>query len=172
MADTIRSLAELVRVLEPGSRSAGYTDALLRFSLDPEELAAFCHWNSRHYTRQCIHRTREHELMLICYEEGQRTSIHDYDSQLAWIKPVLGRVLEERFQATADGKLTRHGEKVLGIGDLSYMAAKSCIHRHSNAGAGRAITLNLYSRPILRWRVYDERTDLASLSGTGEAGGE
>ena len=172
MAETIRSLAELVRVLEQGSRPADRTDALMRFSQPPEELAAFCQWNARHYTRQCIHRTREHELMLICYEEGQRTSIHDYDSQLAWIKPLLGTILEERFNATADGKLIRHGEKVLGIGSLSYMAKKNCIHRHSNAGTGKAITLNLYSRPIRRWRVYDERTGSASLSGTGEAGGE
>jgi cysteine dioxygenase len=170
MAETIRSLSELVRVIERESRPAGYTDALLRLALAPEELEVFCQWHPRHYTRQCVHRTREHELMLICYEEGQRTSIHDYDSQLAWIKPVIGTVLEERFKATADGQLKRHGEKVLGIGSLSYMAAKNCIHRHSNAGTGKAITLNLYSRPIRRWRVYDERTGLASFSGFGREG--
>ena len=159
-----------MRALDRESRQAGYTDALLRFPLAPEELEDFCQWHVRHYTRHCIHRTREHELMLICYEEGQRTSIHDYDSQLAWIKPVLGTVLEERFTATAAGLLAPHGEKLLSVGSLSYMAAKNCIHRHSNAGPGRAITLNLYSRPIRRWRVYDERTGQASLSGTGEAG--
>ena len=110
--------------------------------------------------------------MLIGYEPGQSTSIHDYDSQMAWIKPVLGSVREERFKANADGKFRLHGEKTLGVGSLSYMAAKNCIHRHSNAGTGRAITLNLYSQPIRRWRVYDERTGLASLLGTAEADGE
>ncbi len=172
MSETIDSLAELVRVLDRELHPAGFTDALLRASISPEELASFSPWNSRHYTRQCIHRTHDHELMLIGYEPGQSTSIHDYDSQMAWIKPVLGSVLEERFKATADGKLRLHGEKTLGIGSLSYMAAKNCIHRHSNAGTGRAITLNLYSRPIRRWRVYDERTGLASLLGTAEADGE
>lgn len=172
MSETIDSLAELVRVLDQELHPAGYTDALLRASISPKELTSFIQWNNRHYTRQCIHRSREYELMLIAYEPGQRTSIHDYDSQMAWIKPVLGSVLEERFKATADGKLKLHGEKTLSVGSLSYMAAKTCIHRHSNAGKGRAITLNLYSRPIRRWRVYDERTGLASLSGTAEADGE
>jgi hypothetical protein len=167
LAGTIRSLAELLRALDRGSCPAGYTDALMRLSLDPAEWTAYCRWNTRHYTRQCIHRSREHELLLICYNEGQRTSIHDYDSQLAWIKPLLGTVLEERFEAVADGTLKRNGEKVLGIGSLSCMAAKNCVHRHSNAGPGRTATLNLYARPIRRWRVYDERTGLASLSGTG-----
>lgn len=166
LSETIGSLAELVRALDRGSHPAGYTDALLRAAIHAGELDGFCQWNSRHYMRQCIHRTPGYELMLICYEPGQRTSIHDYDSQMAWIKPVLGSVREERFKATADGKLRPHGMKVLGIGNLSYMASKNCIHRHSNAGTGRAFTLNLYSRPIRRWRVYDERTGLASLSGT------
>ena len=167
MAERIRSLAQLVRVLDRESRPAGYTDALLRLSITPEELASFCQWNTRHYTRQCIHRTRDHELLLICYEAGQRTSIHDYDSQMAWIKPLLGTVREERFKAAGDGTLKLLGEKVIGVGELSYMAARNCIHRHSNAGPARAITLNLYARPLLRWRVYDEHTGLASLSGTG-----
>ncbi|MEO5585476.1 MAG: cysteine dioxygenase family protein [Flavobacteriales bacterium] len=171
MSETIDSLAELVRVLDRESHPAGFTDALLRASIPPKELASFSLWNSRHYSRQCVHRTRDYELMLICYEQGQSTSIHDYDSQMAWIKPVQGTVQEERFKATTDDKLKLHGEKILGVGSLSYMAAKICIHRHSNAGTGRAITLNLYSKPIRRWRVYDERTGLASLSGTGDADG-
>ena len=132
-------------------------------------MASFAVWNPRHYTRQCIHRTREHELMLICYEPGQRTSIHDYDSQMAWIKPLRGSVREERFKATGTGTLRLHGEKSIGVGALSYMASRNCIHRHSNAGTGRAITLNLYSRPLMRWRVYDEHTGHASLSGTATA---
>jgi len=172
LSETIGSLAELVRALDRESHPAGYTDALLRTSIPPEELVSFSQWNSRHYTRQCIHRTHDFELMLIGYEPGQSTSIHDYDSQMAWIKPVLGSVREERLKANADGKFRLHGEKTLGVGSLSYMAAKNCIHRHSNAGTGRAITLNLYSQPIRRWRVYDERTGLASLLGTAEADGE
>ena len=166
LAETIGSLEELVQVLHRATRPSGYTDALLRFRPSPTDLDSFLSWNSRHYTRQPIHRTQEHELLLICYEPGQRTSIHDYDSQLAWIKPLLGSVREEQFKATANGKLRLHSERTIGVGTLSYLQARNCIHRHSNAGPGRAITPNLYSRPLLRWRVYDEHTGQASLAGT------
>lgn len=166
MAGTIRSLPELVRALDQETRPAGYTDAMLRVEISPEELAPYCQWNHRHYTRHCLHRTPAHELLLICYEEGQRTSIHDYDSQMAWIRPVLGVIQEERFATAATGNLVRRGRRLLHPGSLSYMAARNCIHRHGNAGHGRAATLNLYARPIRRWHVYDERTGLASLSGT------
>lgn len=165
-SETIGSLEELVQVLDREPLPAGYTDALLRFRPSPMELHSFLSWNGRHYTRQPIHRTQDHELLLICYEPGQRTSIHDYDSQLAWIKPLLGTVREEQFKASAGGVLRLNSERSISVGALSYMKARNCIHRHSNAGPGRAITLNLYSRPLLRWRVYDEHTGHASLSGT------
>lgn len=166
-ADTITTLEELIRVIDQVTEAEGYRDALRRFSVSPEVLAPFCQWNSRHYTRQCIHRTPKHELLLICYEPGQRTSIHDYDSQLAWIKPLVGTVQEERFTAGPDGSVKRQERQVIEPGNLSHMATKNCIHRHSNLGPGRAITINLYARPIRRWRVYDERTGRASISGTG-----
>lgn len=171
-ADAIGTLEELIRVIDEVSAAEGYEAALKRFTIEHEDLVPFCQWNSRHYTRQCLHRTPKHELLLICYEPGQRTSIHDYDSQLAWIKPLVGKVKEERFVAGPDGSVRRKEQHVLLPGDLSHMATKNCIHRHSNVGLGRAITLNLYTRPIRRWRVYDERTGRASLSGAGTGSGE
>ena len=165
-ADIINTMDELIRVIDQATDAEGYRSALQRLSMAPEDLAPFIQWNLRHYTRQCIHRTPQHELLLICYEPGQRTSIHDYDSQLAWIKPLVGRVKEERFVAGPEGSVKRQEQQVLKPGDLSHMATKNCIHRHSNMGPGRAITLNLYARPIRRWRVYDERTGRASISGT------
>lgn len=167
-AGTIDSFDELIRAIDRAPNAAGYTDALMRFAMAPEALAPFCEWNTRHYTRHCLHRTRRHELLLICYEPGQRTSIHDYDSQTAWIKVLVGPVSEERFTAAADGSVRRRDQRLLLPGELSHMDNASIVHRHSNAGQGRAITLNLYARPISRWRVYDERTGRASVSGTGD----
>ena len=161
----IGSLEELILAMDKDPRPAGYMDAMLRLDMGPGPLEPFCRWNTRHYTRQCIHRTGQHELLLICYEAGQRTSIHDYDSQMAWIKPVTGIIQEERFKIEADGQLKRHGTRLLLPGKLAYMASRNCIQRHSNPGGGRAITLNLYARPLRSWRMYNERTGLVSLGG-------
>lgn len=167
-AETITTLEELIRVIDQVTEAEDYDQTLRRLSVLPEALVPFCQWNSRHYTRQCIHRTPRHELLLICYEPGQRTSIHDYDSQMAWIKPLVGSIKEERFISGPDGSVRRKEQQVLVPGSLSFMATKNCIHRHSNVGPGRAISLNLYARPIRRWRVYDERTGRAAIHGTGD----
>lgn len=172
LPETIASLEELVRVLDHESRPSGYTDAMLRFAPSAEEMATFATWDHRHYTRQCIHSSHDHELLLICYEPGQRTSIHDYDSQMAWIKPLMGQVREERFRPGIGGVLTQQSVKLLGPGTLSYMGAGNPVHRHSNATHGRAMTINLYSRPIRRWHVYDQRTGMASFTGPSAAAPE
>lgn len=168
-AGTIDTIEELIRVLSAEAQPSGYTEAMKRLDLQAETLSRYIIWDERHYTRKCLHRTPELELLLICYEQGQRTSIHDYDSQMAWIKPVLGTVYEERFKLAGNGELKLQGQRKLEPGQLAYMTTKDCIHRHSNTGPGRAITLNLYARPIRRWRVYDERTGRSSVSGTALA---
>ncbi|HRN36708.1 MAG: cysteine dioxygenase family protein [Flavobacteriales bacterium] len=171
-ARAIDSLEELVRVLSRTSDPRDYSDAFSRLAVQPGALEPLCLWNPRHYARQCLHRTREHELLLICYEPGQRTSIHDYDSQQAWILPLQGNIQEERFTLSADGSLELTGSKMLVLGTPVHMDTEGCIHRHSNMGPGRAITLNLYARPIRRWRVYDERTGHSSMAGTADQVGE
>lgn len=168
LPETIGTLAELVRQLDNGSMPSAFTDAMLRFHPAVEDVLSLATWDRRHYTRQLIHGSAQYELLMICYEPEQHTSIHDYDSQMAWIKPVAGLVREERFRAGAGGTLVLKGSKLLEPGTLSYMGAGNPIHRHGNAGSSRAITINLYSRPIRRWRVYDRRNGTASLSRPAE----
>ncbi len=165
---SIGTIEELIRVLNERPTPAGYTAVMHRLDIHAADLSPLCIWDDDRYTRKCLHRTPEHELLLICYGPGQHTSIHDYDSQMAWIKPILGSVFEERFKHAGNGDLKLQGQRKLEPGPLVYMTTKDCIHRHTNPGPGRAITLNLYVRPIRRWRVYDERTGRSALAGTSQ----
>jgi hypothetical protein len=47
-----------------------------------------------------------------------------------------------------------------------FMNGKA-IHRFTNRGPERAVTLNLYAKPLSRWRVYDERTGDVSVTPAG-----
>ncbi|MBK7241796.1 MAG: hypothetical protein IPI00_16910 [Flavobacteriales bacterium] len=114
-------------------------------------------WNSKHYTRSCIHRNAMFEFLVICYEPGQSTSIHDYDSQTAWIHAVKGEVVEERiiYHRTRT-------PKELGIdlrqGKPDVLREGSPFIGSSIKDPERAITLNLYAKPLSKWRVYDPGT--------------
>jgi len=163
----IRTIEELVRALRGAPRGRGYADILSRVDIPTEEFAPWSRWNDKRYTRTCIARTDDFELMLICYEPGQGTSIHDYAAQEAWVRPVVGSVLEERFETTPEGTVRMVREGPLEPGSCSYLHNGLGIHRYSNTGEGRSITLNLYARPLRTWKVYDERSGGSRIERAG-----
>lgn len=163
----IESINELVRELLRLRDPSAYGAILERYEVPTRDLEPYFRWNSRHYTRTCIHRNEHFELLVICYEPGQRTSIHDYDSQTAWIHPVIGEVVEERYAPITEGGLHLLQEKHLKPGADDSLTNGNSIHRFINPGPGRAVTLNLYARPMSKWRVYDERTGSMSVGPAG-----
>lgn len=142
---------------------------LERYRTPSRDLEPYCNWNDRHYTRTCIYRNGQFELLVVCFEVGQCTSIHDYDSQTAFIKPMLGEVVEEQFISKPNGHIERTAEIIRPAGPLIQFASGDSIHRFINYGPGRAITLNLYTKPMSRWRVYDERTGHSCFAPVGPA---
>lgn len=163
----IRSLDELIRELLRHRDQSAYGGILARYAVPTRDLEPYFRWNSRHYTRTCVHRNDDFELLVICYEPGQRTSIHDYDSQTAWIHPVAGELVEERFASLPDGGIELMQERHLTPGVDDVITNGAAIHRFINPGPERAVTLNLYAKPMSKWRVYDERTGSPSMSPAG-----
>lgn len=154
----ITTVDQLVAALKLGPGRRGYLDVLERIAIPEAEFGPYCRWNDKHYTRNCIARTEEFELLLICYEPGQRTSIHDYATEEAWVHPVSGVVIEERFEPGADGPLRKVSSAKLDPGSFSYLHNGRSIHRYMNPATERSITLNLYAKPLMKWKVYDERS--------------
>lgn len=161
---TIRELIrELLRHRDPGL----YAAILARYAGPSRDIEPYYNWNPKHYTRTCIHRNPDFELLVICFEPGQATSIHDYDSQTAWVHPVQGEVVEERFAKAPGGGLHLATESRLSPGTDDVLRNGSAIHRFSNPGPGRAVTLNLYAKPMRKWRVYDPRTGNSRATTAG-----
>jgi len=161
------TLDQLVAALDKGPGAEGYLHVLRSAEVSTAELERHSSWHEKHYTRNCIAQREAYELLLICYEPGQRTSIHDHDSQQAYIHPVTGHIVEERFEPVADGGLRQVSCVVLDKDSFSYLSIGHSIHRCTNPGPGRAMTLNLYARPLRKWKVYDERSGLSSSSPVG-----
>jgi len=154
----IPTVDELVSTLKKGPGTGVYLSILQRSSIPSEHFLKFCTWNDKHYTRNCIARTDDFELLVICYEPGQSTSIHDYHTEEAWVHPIMGSVVEERFEPPIQGGLRKVSSAKLVTDSFSYLHNGRSIHRFINNTDERAVTLNLYARPLIKWKVYDERS--------------
>ena len=56
--------------------------------VDVDSLAPYLTWDRQHYTRNLIDRTPLYELMAICWEVGQASSVHNIAIRTAgWLFP-------------------------------------------------------------------------------------
>jgi predicted metal-dependent enzyme (double-stranded beta helix superfamily) len=85
---------------------------------------------------------------LICWMDEHDTGFHDHDVSCGAVAVVSGAVREERL---AIGGPTRNG--VFRAGSSFHFSA-SDIHRVSHAGSDPAVTLHVYSPPLLRMGAY------------------
>ncbi|MFK7951890.1 MAG: cysteine dioxygenase family protein [Ekhidna sp.] len=157
--ETIKTIDELVQKLSLMKKDhSKVLDIMSLVEIPREDFERYFRWSDARYTRNVLARTEDFEVLLVCWEKGQISPIHDFNSQEAWIHPVVGKLREERFKINIeDERLERVSNMILGDEEFSYMK-QVAIHRYSNAYEGRSVSLNIYCRPVTEWRVYDEHT--------------
>ncbi|HEV3047244.1 MAG TPA: cysteine dioxygenase family protein [Solirubrobacteraceae bacterium] len=142
---------ELARIPRPRGRdlSGGELEAFVRELAERPEL-----WIEliKHDTSQRVYE----ELLsdahltawLICWMDEHDTGFHDHDLSSGAVAVVSGAVREERL--TIEGP-TRNAVYPAGA---SFHFSASDIHRVSHAGSDPAVTLHVYSPPLLRMGAY------------------
>src|SRR5437899_5456915 len=92
-------VAELRKFPEPSLRR---TDVIIKFlestPFAPDTLAPYLNWDRQHYTRNLIDKTPLYELVAICWEVGQGSSVHNHRDQNCWMAVPVGRLLVENYR--------------------------------------------------------------------------
>ena len=143
-----------------------HTAELLTFlqhnSVSPDTLASYLKWDHQHYTRNLIDKTPLYELIAICWEVGQISSVHNHRDQNCWMAVPIGRLMVENFHLVSQD--VDHGQCQLTPTDTVEMnPAHPCavdpadpVHRVVNPKqfGERAVSLHIYSRPFDTCVVY------------------
>lgn len=135
---------------------------LERTTVSPETLAPYLTWNRQHYTRNLIDKTPLYELIAICWEVGQVSSVHNHRDQNCWMAVPIGRLMVENFHLVAQD-LERGRSRLVPTDSVEMNATHPCavdpadpVHRVVNPKhfAERAVSLHIYSRPFDTCVVY------------------
>jgi predicted metal-dependent enzyme (double-stranded beta helix superfamily) len=102
--------------------------------------------SQRHYEE--IFSDKHVTAWLICWMEDHDTGFHDHDVSCGAVAVVSGCVREERL--TLDG---RGSERLARAGETFNFSATD-IHRVRHAGRDPAVTLHVYSPPLLSMGAY------------------
>jgi cysteine dioxygenase len=158
---------ELVRGLHAFPKSAfDVTEQILalltKLPVDEASLVSYMCWDRQHYTRNLIDKTDLYELIAICWDVGQSSSVHNHRDQNCWMAAPVGKLLVENFnvgfQDIEAGKC-----QLLASNTVELTAANPCavdprkpVHRVVNPREAnqRAVSLHVYSRPFDTCVVY------------------
>jgi cysteine dioxygenase len=130
--------------------------------LNPDSLAPYLTWDRQHYTRNLIDKTPLYELISICWEIGQASSVHNHRDQNCWMAVPIGRLLVENFhvidQDIAGGKSTIKATETveMNISQPCAVDPTEPVHRVFNPREfnQRAVSVHIYSRPFDTCVVY------------------
>ncbi|WP_420578276.1 cysteine dioxygenase [Ekhidna sp.] len=167
--EAIKTVKELVEKLSQCEECSNHVlDVINKIKIPREEFERFYSWSDDRYARNVIARNDDFEVLLICWEKGQSSPIHDFNAQEAWIHPIEEVLREERFKINEeDDRLEKVSNVLLGDDEFSYMNQIG-IHRYSNANQGRSVSLNIYREPVTEWHVYDEDSSDSTMMETWE----
>jgi len=135
---------------------------LAEMPVDSDSLAPYLDWNSQHYTRNLIDRTSLYELMAICWEVGQASSVHNHRDQNCWMAVPIGRLQVENFHLVQQD-LDAGTCRLEPLNTVEMNIAHPCavdpgdpVHRVVNPRQfnQRAVSLHVYSRPFDTCVVY------------------
>ena len=149
--------------------------------VEPQSIERYLIWDRQHYTRNLIDKTPLYELIAICWEVGQISSIHNHKDQNCWMAVPVGRLLVQNYKVIRQdlkaGTCDIVPTDVIEMDPTSPAAVdpKEPVHKVYNPAEfrQRAVSLHVYSRPYDSCVVYsDEQRKCGEikLSYTSEYG--
>src|SRR3954468_1604368 len=135
---------------------------LERTPVAPETLAQYLNWDRQHYTRNLIDKTPLYELIAICWDIGQGSSVHNHRDQNCWMAAPVGRLRVQNYKVQSQdvdaGTCDLQTADIVEINPQQPCAVDPLepVHRVYNPRefAERAVSLHVYSRPFDSCVVY------------------
>ena len=128
----------------------------------PDSLAPYLTWDRQHYTRNLIDRRPLYELIAICWEVGQVSSVHNHRDQNCWMAAPIGRLRVENFHVVQQD-MQAGCCQLEPLNTVEMNGSCPCavdpadpVHRVVNPREfnQRAVSLHVYSRPFDSCVVY------------------
>jgi len=186
LGPTINTLQELIGALHKEFDS-NYVNIemvnhiMLTYKSNPKEWQKFAKWDRYKYTRNLVDAGNgKFNLMILCWNEGQASQIHDHADSHCFMKMLQGELSEIRYEwpkskdvisnsdasiSSTDDKetnltgdeLKEMGRAKMGLNDVRYINDNLGLHRVENLShTDGAISLHLYCPPFNSCSIFQK----------------
>jgi cysteine dioxygenase len=130
--------------------------------VDPASIAPYILWDRQHYTRNLVDHTDMYDLIAVCWEVGQGSSVHNHKGQNCWMSVPIGRLMCRNYTVQVEDvdrqycEITPDIEFQLDPAHPCAVQPEAPVHEVFNPANfnERAVSLHIYSRPFNRCTVY------------------
>jgi cysteine dioxygenase len=138
-----------------------------RNPIDVDSITRYFFWDPSFYTRNLIYKDARFEMLAICWEAGQQSTIHDHAEQKCWMTVPVGRLKGQNFGVVDHDesrnfcKLTETDSFELADCLSAKVELEQPIHQILNLPdyEQRAVSIHIYSKPFDRCISYCRETD-------------
>lgn len=143
-------------------------DYLTGLILEPSSLEPYLHFKEQAYTRNLVFRNELFEVLILCWDVGQRTPVHNHRGQLGWMSVQQGMLSILNYKRTDCSRACNQERRwskvelasdipIAGVGFVAHVSECETIHQISNdpAFGQRAVSFHIYSKPFDSCVIYD-----------------
>jgi len=135
--------------------------------IDVDSITKYFFWSPSFYTRNLIYKDDRFEMLAICWEAGQQSTIHNHAEQKCWMTVPVGRLKGQNFgvvnidESRNFCKLTETDSFELADCLSAKVELEEPIHQILNLPeyGERAVSIHIYSKPFARCLSYCRDTD-------------
>ena len=146
-------------------RDATLEPLLKALRLDPVSVAPYLNFQSGTYTRNLVYANAGFEVMVLCWDAGAASPIHNHDGQHCWMVAHSGSFTVDNYRIVRGGfapgfaHIEPSGtDRDVTVGVPDYRGLDDTVHRVSvEAGTAPAVSIHVYAKPLTRCLIYDEQ---------------
>jgi cysteine dioxygenase len=140
---------------------------LSRNPIDVESISRYFFWDPSFYTRNLIYKDARFEMLAICWEAGQQSTIHDHAEQKCWMTVPVGRLKGQNFGVVEQDpsrnfcRLVETDSFELADCLSAKVELEQPVHQILNLSdyGQRAVSIHIYSKPFDSCTSYCRETN-------------
>jgi cysteine dioxygenase len=153
--NSINTVQELIQQLSDCSKD-NYNTVLQNLCIERRSFSKYEHWSKEKYLRNGIYKDERFEIILLCWEKGQETTVHCHGGEECWVYLLEGEIEEVFYIKDGNGNPIKVASKKLQVSKSSYINDTIGLHSMRNSFEGRSLSLHIYAKPIFECSFYDE----------------
>ena len=76
--------------------------------IDTDSITRYFFWSPSYYTRNLVYKDDRFEVMVICWEKGQASRVHNHWDQKCWMTVPVGRLRGQNFAVESLDESRKH----------------------------------------------------------------